>query len=1182
MKKIYLLISFLSMISLSYAQSPIVTVDRANVFGTTISGNSPLITSTGLTRGAGINRRSGADLFNSRDWDASSLAEAIINDEYVEWTVTSNENFDIEVTEIDLRVRGNSNGPDFWQILYSADGFATTGTPIGSPTTVPLTATDYNLNGLSINGSDETITFRLYAWGPSVGSGWFRFEDNAAWADFGISLPGLRLVGNITPTTSNSIESNIVRSTTFDEPDNILYLNYNATSGLTTSNAIKVGEFIIQDGGDDLNDSDAVGTILTDIEFTVSNPNSIAALAVFDGTTNLGEGVQSGATFIVSSLSGGSGITANDDAAKSFDLYATFTNTVIDNEQLVFSINSATADGVSGSTFVDLNAGGAQTSTDGDNNRMEVVATSIAFGTQPVNAYLAETMTPFPTVITVDSNDNHDLDASGSITVDSTGDLSGAPINYTIVNGTASLDSLIFNLQESDISLLAISSGSLGFALSDTFNVLGPLICIAVQDFDGSTPEWTYSNDVPFFDNGWSVDGYYGPIDVSNISPLDYPTFSGNILGENDLQDEGGIGTSGFANLIFSEIDISSYENVNLSFDWQVIGYNANPDDAQYELFYDGVSQGVVILHDGNNAETDNQGTVNIVIPSSVATVSLIVSVRNNGETGFSGFDNFKLTTEFTGLIYTNSAWTPYPPSDITGSDNAYVKDGNYILGSDIALNNLIVEDGATVSVAAGQSITLNNNLANSGSVLLNSVSTSYSSLIVENKSLGNVTYSRHVNTNAASGGNDLISAPVTGETFGVFAANNSNIVSNPSNTTEKLFGPFDKTVGLYLTYDTNIPAESAVILDPGVGYRAASTDGLNFDFNGIVNTNNIDVAIVTAGPNNPEWNLIGNPYPSYISLSEFLAVNNAAFAPISSGVYGYDGDASDGWEIWNQAYSDANPGALITPGQGFLVAAATANEIVSFTTNMRSVGTTDDFIPGRVRNPDISHLELSLSNASKTYNTDFYFTENASLGLDPGYDSETFGGSVPEFSIYSHLVDENSGNNMAIQSLSDSDISDVIIPLGINANQGEQINISISQSTLPASAEVYLEDNVQNTSTLLTENDFILTPATDLNGTGRFFLRFSDASLSVDELDYNDTIQVYATTNPKSLYILGYLNSQTSVKIYDMQGRLVMNTSLNTSNNKNEIDLSNLVSGIYTVSLINESVYKTKKIIVR
>lgn len=1181
MRKIYLLLALFGLFSICHAQSPIVTVDRANVFGTTDSGNSPLISSTGFTRGSGINRRSGADLFNSRDWDASSLVEAISNDEYVEWTVTSNENFSVEITEIDLRVRGNNNGPDFWQILYSTDGFATAGVPIGSALAVPLTVTNYNLNGLSINGSDETITFRLYAWGPSVGSGWFRFEDNAAWADFGITSPGLRLVGNITPTTSNSTESNIARSTTFDEPDNILYLNYNVSSGLTTANAIKIGEFIIQDGGDDLTDDDVLGTILTDIEFTVSNANSIAAIAVFDGTTNIGEGLQSGSTFIFSSLNSGSGITANDNGTKSFDLYATFTNTVIDNEQLVFSISSATADGVSGSTFVDLNAGGAQTSATGDNNRIEVVATSLIFGAQPVDTYLAETMTPSPTVITVDSNNNHDLDATGTITVDSTGDLSGAPINYSIIDGTATLDSLVFTQQETDISLLAISSGSLGLALSDMFDVLGPLICIAVQDFDGSTPEWTYTNDVPFFDNGWGTDGYYGPIDTSNMSPLDYPTFIGNILGENDLQDEGGIGTSGFANITFNEIDISSYENVMLSFDWQVIGYNANPDDAQYELFYDGISQGIVILHDGNNALTDSSGTVNINIPSSVATVSLIVSVRNNGETGFSGFDNFKLSTEFSGLLYTNNSWIPFPPSDTTGSENAYVKDGNYILGSDIVLNNLLVENGATVTVASGQSITLNNNLANSGSVELNSVSTSYSSLIVEGKALGNVTYNRHVNTNATTGGNDLISAPVTGESFGDFASNNANIVSNPSNPTEKLFGPFDKTVGLYLTYDTDIPAEAAITLDPAIGYRAASTDGMNFNFNGIVNTENIDVAIVTAGPNNPEWNLIGNPYPSYISLSEFLSINNSAFAPISSGVYGYDGDASDGWEIWNQAYSDANPNAVITPGQGFLVAAASASETVTFTTNMRTSGSSDDFIPGRVINPNISHLELSLNNESKIYHTDFYFTENASLGLDPGYDSENFGGNVPEFSIYSHLVNENSGNNMAIQSLGSSNLSDVTIPIGVNATQGEQITISISSSTLPLSTEVYIEDNVNNTVTLLTENDFVLTPENNLSGTGRFFLRFSDASLSLEDFA-NNNLEIYATITPKSLFIKGNLDSITSLKIYDMQGRQVLNTILNTSSNNNQIDLSNLLTGVYMVSLSNKTFSKTQKIIIR
>ncbi|MDB9961690.1 T9SS type A sorting domain-containing protein [Oceanihabitans sp.] len=1182
MKKIYLIVFSITISILSFGQTPIVTIDRDNIVGPTTTGTAANISSIGLTRGTGVNQRNGTD-FSTRDWDGTSKATAESNNDYLEWSVSANVNYDIEITEIDIRLRRNPNGPVNWQLFYSTDNFASTSTPVnGVETLVADTNVVYNFNGLSINsGTSGTITYRLYAWNATTNGGWLRVRRLAAWSEFGIDLPGIRLTGNITTSSSNSSESNIITTVSFDPTDNLDYSLYNATSGLTTVNSLKVGEFTIQDGGDDLTDSDTLDTILNDIEFTVVGAPNIVALAIFDGSLNVSETTSISSTTSFLNINSGSGLTALDGDIKTFDVYATFNSTVTDNEQLQLTISAAIPDGT-GSTFEASAAGGASTSIAGDDNRIEVTATVLVFDQQPSNLNQLEIMTPFPVVNSVDSNNNLDLDFSGLVDVISSGSLDPSSINYNVNNGIGVFDTIKFSQQGANITLVVLSA-ELGGLLSSSFDVLGPIVTVAIQDFDSTSPEWAYTNDTPFFDNGWGIDGYYGIIDKTAASPLDYAYFGNNILGENDLNDEGDNGTNGWAAIQFDDVDISSFSNVEVRFDWQVIGYANNNDNAQYQLFYDGVGQGRVFIFDGDNGSSINDGSGSIVlnIPDVVNAVSLELRIRNNGNNGYSGFDNFKVVSVFDGLLYTNNAWTPIPPSDATGSEDVFVKDGNYIVGSVVEVNNLFIENGATVSIAPAESMLINNNIVTDGLLELNSVSTTYSSLIVVGNVEGLVTYNRHVNTNASSGGNDLISAPVTGETFGDFAGNNSNIVSNPSNPNEKLFGPFDKTTGLYLTYDTTVPTEASVTLDPGIGYRAASTDGLNFSFIGAVNTSIVDVPIVISGPNNPEWNLIGNPYPSYITLSDFLDTNNALFDTVSSGIYGYDGNASDGWEIWNQAYSEANPSAVITPGQGFLVASGSASETISFTPSMRSIGTTDDFIPGRVMNPSISNLELTLTKEDTSYKTDFYFTENASQGLDPGYDSQTFGGVTPEFSIYSHLVAENSGISMAIQSVSNSDLSNVTIPIGINSLQGEQVSVSISNSTLPVSIEVYLEDNVTNTITLLTDNNYQFTPSSNINGTGRFFLRFVDASLTVDELALNN-LHVYATLTPKTLFIKGLLNSNTSVKIYDLQSRLVLTTNLNTSSDSNQVDLSNLVTGVYMVSISNNAMTKTQKIIVK
>ncbi len=162
---------------------------------------------------------------------------------------------------------------------------------------------------------------------------------------------------------------------------------------------------------------------------------------------------------------------------------------------------------------------------------------------------------------------------------------------------------------------------------------------IAIQDFDGATPDWSYSSDVPFFDNG--NDGFFGI--QSPFTPLEYANLQDSVLFENDLDDEGDNGTSGFANVTFDPVDVSAFTGVVVTFDFDIEGYNANNDEAHYEIFLDGVGQGQVTLQDGMDPGDDAEGTVTENIPDGTNTVGVVISIRNNGASGYSGFDNFKV-----------------------------------------------------------------------------------------------------------------------------------------------------------------------------------------------------------------------------------------------------------------------------------------------------------------------------------------------------------------------------------------------------------------------------------------------------------------------------------------------------------------------------------------------------------
>uniref|UniRef100_UPI0025DE1BCA hypothetical protein n=1 Tax=Winogradskyella sp. TaxID=1883156 RepID=UPI0025DE1BCA len=354
------------------------------------------------------------------------------------------------------------------------------------------------------------------------------------------------------------------------------------------------------------------------------------------------------------------------------------------------------------------------------------------------------------------------------------------------------------------------------------------------------------------------------------------------------------------------------------------------------------------------------------------------------------------------------------------------------------------------IVVDSGSSLTAENSLT--ANVILKSTSTSYSSLIVDGSVTGTVRYNRHINNNAPVNGNDLISAPLSGEAFDTFITNNPNILANPSGS-EVLFGGFDNnsSTNPFELWDET----DTTPLVAGKGYRSGITVGASSNlitFEGIVNTSLVEIAINQGTES--KLNLIGNPFPSYLDAQLFLTQNASLLDPSASVIYGYN-DSTDGTSAGDYTIISAllNNTLNIAPGQAFFVASDIAPVgDVEFTTSgpdMRLAAGGDDFIAGR-NTSAITNLKLNLSTATDNFITDIFFTESSSLGLDPSYDASLLGGIAPAFALYSHLVQDNADVPMAIQALGETDYSDVTIPLGVNANQGEQLTFNITANTLP------------------------------------------------------------------------------------------------------------------------------------
>jgi|GEM_PF-1868631 len=383
--------------------------------------------------------------------------------------------------------------------------------------------------------------------------------------------------------------------TSFDPTDNIDYTAFSAASSLTTTNALKVAEFEIRDGGATA-DADAASTILTDLDLDITNFDNLAAIAIFDGSTNVAEVTTAAATISFTSINSGSGISAADDNTKTFDIYATFSSSVTDNEQLEFSISAATAD-IGGSSFGASDAGGAVTSTTGDENRIEVTASALIFDQDVSDVQESLVMSPSPSVQAVDGNVNLDLDFTGSvsfaITSGTTTFDASATSSANAVGGITTFNNLIFDAVASGNVLTASATGltddtSLSFDVTAA-SCAGSSTTFPFNGVSGATNLEHSSSNLPGSSGESCGTNYRIFYDTTPGSDGSTNFFRSNSVdGLIESEDWGGE-----ANFETFAIDVSGETSVNIETFGNTTGggFNAGSEEFQWWYTLDGGSQ---------------------------------------------------------------------------------------------------------------------------------------------------------------------------------------------------------------------------------------------------------------------------------------------------------------------------------------------------------------------------------------------------------------------------------------------------------------------------------------------------------------------------------------------------------------------------------------------------------------
>ena len=381
--------------------------------------------------------------------------------------------------------------------------------------------------------------------------------------------------------------------------------------------------------------------------------------------------------------------------------------------------------------------------------------------------------------------------------------------------------------------------------------------------------------------------------------------------------------------------------------------------------------------------------------------------------------------------------------------------------------------------------------------------------------------------------------------------------------------------------YDNNVPGwvyhstTSSGTMESAKGYAVLVNSGDIF-FTGTMPIGPIDKSL-TLGQDG--WNLIGNPYPSYLAINNsahainFLDVNSSSLSNNFSSIYLWDVlDTQSGIKVVNHATESFD----IAPGQGFFVNVDSDGNSVSFTNEMQSHQAIENFFRSPESTPTIV---LAIDNTEDVETTTIKYFESTTAGLDIGYDAGAFNaGGESNFKLNTHLVEDSEGIDFMLQCLSTNEYETSVVPLAVKAEAGLEIVFSVEASNLPEGIKVFLEDKTTNTYTRLDEDnsEYIVTLTEAENGIGRFYLHTKSSVLNIND-PYLNVISIYKK-NSSTIRIVGLAEGATNFKLFNTLGVPVKKTSFKAER-VFDIEIPKLPAGIYIVQLENENRIVNKKL---
>ena len=370
-----------------------------------------------------------------------------------------------------------------------------------------------------------------------------------------------------------------------------------------------------------------------------------------------------------------------------------------------------------------------------------------------------------------------------------------------------------------------------------------------------------------------------------------------------------------------------------------------------------------------------------------------------------------------------------------------------------------------------------------------------------------------------------------------------------------------------------------------GKGY-AITFDNYAVFFMGSIVTEAVNVPVTyTAdqGQGKEGFNLVGNPYPSYIAITDnamaenFLEDNADILNDSYQAIYLWDeqsdwstGDDGDYITICNTPFTGFTggqgkaPGDDVQPGQAFMVRVKESGNIV-FNPDTRMHGG-GHFYKAKQSWPG---MQLIVQGNNTGNSTIIAFNDKMTKGLDPSYDVAKMKGNS-KLAIYTRLLQDNN-EDYAIQALPKESCLENPISVGIDAIQEGYYTFSVYQEQL-AQYAILLEDRDRGVFVNLKDENY--TTEIKDKGTGRFYLHLKE-TLNVNQFDN----QLSSFISNNDLYLYNPSGKSAEVSIYNLDGQKVA-LFYASGEEREQFDLK-LSTGIYVLNIQNNSYSQSKKVFI-